>query len=392
MPTTFLPNFDFEHQLVTGRNYQSSEQLKRINSELMWSFLCVMKEGDYLLTEAKLDSDFLKTLKEQGLNAPKCIQSFKSTHGEISPWGWSDTVKAMNQNKTSHPSIDSVRNINSRLYSFQLETELKIGLIQSLLIEDISLLENHLKNEFRNNEPWVIKSEFAMSGRERITGTDNKLSEPQMNWIQKRIRVGQKLFLEPWVHATSEAGIQFTIPNKGEPILEGLVPLISTKKGGYQGSLISHSPKNPQLWKKAIEWGFQIAERIQCEGYWGPLGIDAMLYKKHDQECLLRPVMDINGRLTMGRCALEFRKLLNENEVGYLFHLSRKNPNSKQFRNRLKSYNESLTLQERTIQLSPWSTDEIPNQIMMFLIIAEDQERVLSIADELMELEQIQEI
>jgi hypothetical protein len=389
MATLFIPNFDFEHQLTGGGKYQPNAQLKRINQELVWTWLCLVKNGDSILTENLPEPSFLDLLQQQGITVPNFVQSVdEAVFNEIIPWGWSEQIELLDQSDSSHPSIEAVRIINSRSYSHQIEEEWHVGLKGSIQFENLETMENHLKHQNDQSGSWIIKSEFAMSGRERITGDGSEFNDSQINWINKRIRSGQKLFFEPRVHPVKEAGIQFTIPQHGNIILEGVVPLLSTSNGGYQGSLISHSNENHAEWKKAIEWGFQVAQKIQKEGYWGPLGIDAMIYENNNQEQFLRPVQDINGRWTMGRCALEFRKFLNEGEEGILFHLARKKTEDNQFHKRFERLSESLIQPERILQLSPRVTNGIPNRLMIFLIITRDRERSMSIAQELTELEQ----
>ncbi len=388
MAILFIPNFDFEHQLTSRGNYQSNAQLKRINQELVWIWLCLMKEGDSILTESLPDSSFLDLLHQQGITVPKLVQSVdEAIFKDIIPWGWSEQVELLDRSESIHPSIETVKKINSRSYSHQIEEEWHLGLKGAIQFEKLETLENHLKIRDNQSGSWIIKSEFAMSGRERINGDGLELNESQINWINKRIRSGQKLFFEPRVHPVKEAGIQFNIPQHGNIILEGVVPLLSTSNGGYQGSLISHSTEDHADWEKAIEYGFQVAEIIQKEGYWGPLGIDAMIYENNNQEQFLRPVQDINGRWTMGRCALEFRKFLNEGEEGLLFHLARKKTDANQFKEQFERLTDSLIQSERILQLSPRMTAGVPNRLMMFLIITKNRERSISIAEELAELE-----
>ena len=52
------------------------------------------------------------------------------------------------------------------------------------------------------------------------------------------------------------------------------------------------------------------AECVQQLGYFGPLGIDAMLYQAPDGQRHWRPLQDINARCTMGRVALGLRRIV----------------------------------------------------------------------------------
>lgn len=385
MSRLYIPNFDFEYQLGRARNYQANLQLKQINEEMKWSLLSLISEGDGLLSESKPDPEFLISLLSAGFPIPELVRDpNKFNYDEMVPWGWSETIEKLDQSGTSHPSTDVIRKVNSRAYSYQLEQEWNIGLAGSLEFDNLETLKEHLDSSLFQKGSWIIKSELAMSGRERLTGQGHQLDENQSNWIQKRIQAGQKLYLEPEVRILSEAGIQFTIPEDGEPVLEGVVPLISHHQGGYLGSVISRKENTKTEWKTSIDCAVKAAERIQSEGYWGPLGIDAALYQSNEEK-LERPLQDINARWTMGRCALEFRKHLEDNETGLYLHLSGKNPDGK-ITSRLESFRSTLNQEERILQLSPSISDETPNRVIMLLVIASEEIRCREILEQLQEL------
>ena len=52
------------------------------------------------------------------------------------------------------------------------------------------------------------------------------------------------------------------------------------------------------------------AHSVQQLGYFGPLGIDAMLYETPDGQRRWRPLQDINARWTMGRVALGWKRIV----------------------------------------------------------------------------------
>lgn len=381
----FIPNFDFEHQLPAGANYQLSDKLKRINAELIPAFLGLMENGDAILSENLVDPSWEEQLSSQGLPVPKLVKSPEEASFEICPWGWTEQIIAKGITNTPHPPVEIVQAVNSRNFSFELETEWNVGLQGAFCFEDIESLEKHLKNQPAGE--WLIKAEYSNAGRERIEGESAELSESQVNWIQKRFSAGQKLFFEPKVNAIREAGFQFTVPQSGEPVLEGIVPLVSSRAGGFQGSLFYHSNQIPADWNETVETAGKAAERIQSEGYYGPLGIDAMIYRDHQGNEAFRPIQDINARWTMGRCALELRKYLSEGKVGYFFHMARKNPDSQTFIQEVEKLSQSLNPAERILRLSPERIDQQPVRLQMFLIVTNEEKHCLALAEELIQRE-----
>ena len=62
-----------------------------------------------------------------------------------------------------------------------------------------------------------------------------------------------------------------------------------------------------------MQWyGEKIPEALAglLPGYAGPLGVDAMVYRRMDGTLALRHVIELNVRMTMGRVALELQRKL----------------------------------------------------------------------------------
>jgi hypothetical protein len=53
-------------------------------------------------------------------------------------------------------------------------------------------------------------------------------------------------------------------------------------------------------------------------GYVGPLGVDAMVHRDEEGRLALKPVVELNVRMTMGRVALELMKKSAPNRSGRL--------------------------------------------------------------------------
>lgn len=129
------------------------------------------------------------------------------------------------------------------------------------------------------------------------------------------------MFFEPWIDRIAEVGLQFTIPKTGEPVFEGTTPLLTDQRGEYRGNRFAATENIESIWASSIETAQQIARRLQTTGYFGPLGIDAVQYRrKRDGELCFRPLQDINARYTMGRIALGYRQLLQPGETGTWLH------------------------------------------------------------------------
>jgi hypothetical protein len=77
----------------------------------------------------------------------------------------------------------------------------------------------------------------------------------------------------------------------------------------------------PETLQSIVAAGRGVADQLHANGYFGPLGIDAMVYTSTDGQSRVRPIQDINARWTMGRVALELYRRLNLTGDARWFHV-----------------------------------------------------------------------
>jgi len=136
------------------------------------------------------------------------------------------------------------------------------------------------------------------------------LSATSAGWIRKRIALGEWLCFEPWVERIGEAGLQWTVPQSGPPVLAGVTELLTDSLGQYRGSVFGLDDAALAGWQPAIDASQRAVEEIQALGYFGPVGIDAMRYRDANGDERIRALQDINARWTMGRLALGWQRIM----------------------------------------------------------------------------------
>ena len=349
MPRFFFGNFDFEHRLADP-GHEPSGALRRLNAELATCWLAVAEEGDFVWTPSSIDAGFFRDAVRQGLPQVVPVTSLSKVPREFDfiPWGWSCEVRKLAAQfgwRIDAPSDDAVRYANSRATSHQLEHEWNVGLNGSQKIETATQFEAAMSAAEETDFRWVIKAEYGMSGRERIIGR-GQATEADKNWVRRRLTQYGSVFFEPWVERIDEVGIQIEIPNDGPPQLIGVSPMLVDERGQYAGSWFAgHESRlfsNNDLWQFAISSALRAATELQSRGYFGPLGIDAMLYRDTDGHLRVRPLQDINARWTMGRLSLGLRRLVRTGEQGLWLHGPKSN-----------SQREDFLEKHRVISISP---------------------------------------
>ena len=330
MPRLFVGNFDFEHELAASSGWNPSAVLRRISAERSVSWISLADDGDLIWSPEPIPDEFWESLAKQGL--PRVLgvvdlNSAVATTQKVVPWGWSAWTRAIG-GATARPSDSAVRQGNSREWSFALEQELGVALSGAARLERIEdFLDAVRRSASEVGEPavdhgWVVKASFGMAARERLLGRGLTLTSTQRSWLNRRFAADGAVFFEPWLRQRAEVGIQWTVPplGQGEPLLEGLTPLLCDSQGGYRGSEFSLGAGIPREWQHAVGVCEQAAARLQAFGYFGPLGIDSAIYEDVAGAVLVRPLQDINARYTMGRLALGFRRLLCGDERGVWRH------------------------------------------------------------------------
>ncbi len=262
---------------------------------------------------------------------------WNATIPEAVPWGWSDAaVKAFREAGVGFevPDPDVVRLINSRQFLEKFDTAVEIdgekrrdsfGTLCRSLPEVMAAVSN--AGEY-SQCGWVIKADLSHACRNRLLGTSRECSNEQLAWLAARFASGECVYVEPWVKRISECGLQFTVEKSSHASaiqFVGATEMLTDEAGRYRGSVVLASPHGGAAqdsdWQPAINHGLEIAKAAAKQGYFGPLGIDCMVYRcPKDNRRWFRLAHDINGRLTMGRVALSLRRWLKPGETGFWIH------------------------------------------------------------------------
>jgi len=324
----FVGNFDFETRLAGGAAGGSATlpaKIARLNAEMAPLWLAVADEGDAIWCPEPIAEPFWSSLADAGLPRVHPVTRLEevSAAARLYPWGWNSDVAAWGARAgltIDAPPLEVVRAANSRKYSAEWESRLGRALPGAATCTSLIDLQHRLID--LRGERWVLKSEFSHAARERILGDGETLTPEAAAWAGKRFARDGALFLEPWVERVAEVGIQWTIDaaQPGSPILEGVTELLTHPDGRYFGSRFAGMTRENESWiGEATEATRRIAVELGERGYYGPLGIDAMLYRRHGK-LAVRPVQDINARWTMGRLSLGWKRLLGPHSAGAWFH------------------------------------------------------------------------
>jgi len=379
-------NFDFEHHLGPSGPRTLPASVQRLNAELAYSLVTIAQAGDFVWAVGPPESDYPQHLAEMGLPEIRIVgdASDVPVGTELRPWGWSSHVKSWgtrNGWRCDCPDLAVVATVNSREFSSSLEREWNCGLPQARTVRSLQKFHEVVADATQQTAAWVVKANFGMSARERFLGRDSPPSQQAVQWVRKQLAESGAVYFEPWVEPLEEIGVQFTIPAAGQPVLEGITPLLTDSLGTYRGSRLrgpSGQLASIEGTAAVLEIVTRAAQRIQQLGYFGPLGIDAMRYRAPAGDICWRPLQDINARLTMGRLALGLRRCVRPDDHASWLHVRWAGTAAK-IAERLAHIARSLPDGTRALRTSPITVGEHPTARGAILVTAPSAETLAAV-------------
>jgi hypothetical protein len=319
-------NADFETELAAGEGvYRRPLSFVALNRRLAPHLLQLADAGDALLVEEPPSESLITEAARRGVELvtldPVKKGSETITHGAskkgagriFTPWGWTPTVVALaarvgaggGGGGVPPVSLETVRRVNSKLWSHALEQELGVEMRGARAAASFAELEEAVARACpRADDKWVIKSPFGFAARERVLGRGARLEGAQATWARRQFARGETLIFQPWLERVREYGVTMEIAPGGEVNLVGISDLQTNGAGTGTGYLLGRkidSGRRAELESMARVVG----ERLFREGYVGAAGLDALEHSRG-----LHPLLEINARYTMGFVALAIEHAL----------------------------------------------------------------------------------
>jgi hypothetical protein len=305
-------NADFEMELAADSpgSYRRPQTFQALNRRLAPHLLWLASPGDALLLEESWPETLAREAERRGV---ELILHNKATPPQpdriFTPWGWTPSVVRLGESLSARlptVSLETVRRVNSKLWSHALEQELGIAMRGACVAADFAELQEAVASACpRADDKWVIKSPFGFAARERVLGRGARLEGAQATWTRRQFARGVKLIFQPWLERVREYGVTFEIEAKGEINVKGISDLQTNGAGTGTGYLLGRrigAERVAELQRLAQVVGM----RLFREGYTGAAGLDALEHTGG-----LHPLLEINARYTMGFVALAIERALN---------------------------------------------------------------------------------
>ncbi|MBT6500158.1 MAG: hypothetical protein HOK67_09650 [Deltaproteobacteria bacterium] len=245
-------------------------------------------------------------------------QHTSSWHSEcrgLSPWGWSQKAisygKMMGSPEIGKVDVQTINWLNSKKTSCTLRQEIlpEPLRIPGKIIEGADLkkeaLEKIVTRFMQQHGHVFVKHPYGSAGKLSDVCVTPHFSDRKIRKWKNWIRVAGGIVLEKSVSILQEWSVQVQIDVDGFLHPLALTRLFSTPNGNYLGTLIADADQ--KRLDSHIDSLRPVLNKIVETGYAGPLGIDLIETTAGEIKLL-----EINGRLTMGRTAFEWHRRISE--------------------------------------------------------------------------------
>lgn len=302
-------NADFEMELAAGSGaYRRPLSFAPVNRRLAPHLLWLASPGDALLLEEIWPESLTTEAERRGVELIQVNSANDQQARIFSPWGWTRSVIALGERvgATALPvSLDTIRRVNSKLWSHALEQELGIALPGACATANYEELRAAVARACpHDDDKWVIKSPFGFAARERVLGRGARLEGAQDTWARRQLAGGQTLIFQPWLERLREYGVTLEVRAGGEIHIYGISDLQTNGAGTGTGYLLGRQ-LDPHRLSELEQIAQVVGARLFREGYTGPAGVDAVEHTGG-----LHPLLEINARYTMGFVALAVERAL----------------------------------------------------------------------------------
>jgi hypothetical protein len=301
-----IANTFFEWELENARSVSLREAFLQHPIFLQLQFLPVVYGGaeDAMLISDEPGQEYWNALNVKPPSRFTLEEYPKDL--EIESWGPSQLIASWAKSRGLNyfiPPWEVVKEVNSKRFSFEHTPKLPGA--------EILFNESQAK-QWLESFPGskVLKTCYGVSGKGHFI-IENEGWERISAFLQGEWEKNLPVIAEPWVDRILDFSTQWLIDRNGQVSYVGSTICKNDRRGQYQhnevgdektlfGDKLSYLAEHRQ---KAEP----ILHIIASKGFFGNVGIDAMLYG-HSNNTHLQPIVEINARKTMGWAAIAFQK------------------------------------------------------------------------------------
>jgi hypothetical protein len=303
-------NADFETEIsAPAGSYRRRPSFDALNRRLSQHLLWLARPGDALLLDEPWPEHLRSEARRRRVELVSTAKPERRSERIFTPWGWTPSAASAGEQAGAIVQalpFETVARVNSKLWSHALEVELgtaQTGAALAATFEELS--EAVARACPKADDKWVVKSPHGFAARDRVLGRGPSIDEPQAKWSRGRLARGETLIFQPWLEVIREYGVVLEISQDGSHEVQGVSDLQTNGAGTGTGYILGRTP-GPERLAELERIASLVGGRLFREGYYGPVGIDAIEHAGG-----LHALLEINARYTMGFVALAVERSLH---------------------------------------------------------------------------------
>ena len=279
-------------------------------------------EGDVVVLKAEMDADFVayldrlgaaagttlsaenndpaRMVTEDALVSPKLLDDLRTLadgRTYLMPLGISAAEEELSK-ETGLPLAGTTAQIckavNGKIFSRRLVADHGLRDVPGQIVETVCELREALTSQLARGGRVVVKESLGVSGRGMVVVEDERGASRLLRLIERRgLEARANLVVESWIEHAQDLNYQFVVSRTGDVRFE-------TVKAAVLENNVHKGHRFPVELPEAamaelLDATEKIGKALYAEGFYGMVGVDAML----GADGTLYPCLEINARFNM---------------------------------------------------------------------------------------------
>lgn len=320
----FNPNAEHHARaLLRGTPYQPDKAALALETDLEALMFGICRKDDAILMRRPPSVEHLIALKRAGFDPPE-IFPMESAPGRklggLRPWAWSPDASVLLEKFSADVSSRVEETWRTPLPGkwFSKEIGLELENMLGAVPETGKFLRSEEKiSALLAESEALLKAPFSHAGRGHLRVNYKSDPAKTSGWIRNTLAAHGGVIVEPWL----ERVMDFSALYDGAKLL-GMTRMENDAAGRFLGIRVARK-WGDLLDREVAEFLFKEARVMEIyqekiprllekllPGYHGALCVDAMVHQRQGK-FFLKPVVELNVRITMGRLAWEWMRKAN---------------------------------------------------------------------------------
>jgi hypothetical protein len=246
------------------------------------------------------NSDPARTVTEDALVSPRLVAALRELNDGrtyLMPLGISPAEEELSKETglpLAGPSAQTCKAVNGKIFSRRLVDTHGLRGVPGAVVETADRLAAALDEHLLPGGKAVVKESLGVSGRGMVVLEDRKRADRLVRMVNRRGEHERVDYVvERWIDKVLDLNYQVIVSRKGEVTFEAVKAAV-VQDGVHKGHQFPVALTDEQLTELRAA-GEVIGRVLFAEGYFGVVGIDAML----GRDGTVYPCLEINARFNM---------------------------------------------------------------------------------------------